>query len=92
MTHQRLLKKLTYYDICYRTHEFIKSLLTTTKLRVVVDGEASATVHVDSRVLHGTALSPLMVLLLINDIGDDMYSSMKLFADDCLLFRRMLSA
>ena len=51
-----------------------------------MDGEASATVHVNSGVPQGTELGPLMFLLFINDIGDNITSTIKLFADDCLLF------
>ena len=39
----------------------------------------------------GTVLGPLMFLLYINDIGEDITSSVKLFADDCLLFRTIKS-
>ena len=91
VAHQRLLRKLEYYGICDKTHGWIKTWLTTRKQRVVVDGEAFTTVHVDSGVPQGTVLGPLMFLLFINDIGDDIGSSIKLFADDCLLFRTISS-
>ena len=44
---------------------------------------------VTSGVPQGTVLGPLMFLLYINDIGEliDNSTSIKLFADDCLLFR-----
>ena len=36
----------------------------------------------------GTVLGPLMFLLYINDIGDHLnHSTIRLFADDCLLYR-----
>ena len=73
--------------VCDKTHAWIKTWLTNRTQRVVVDGEASATVHVDSGVPQGTILGPIMFLLFINDIGDTIDSSIKLFADDCLLFR-----
>ena len=40
----------------------------------------------------GTVLGPLMFLLFINDIGDNITSTIKLFADDCLLFRTIKSS
>ena len=60
---------------------------------MVVDGEASSTVglHGDSGVPQGTVLGPLMFLLFINDIGDKINSTIKLFADDCLVFRTISS-
>ena len=87
VAHQHLLRKLAFYGIDNKTNEWIRIWLTTRNQRVVVDGEASTTVHVDSGVPQGTVLGPLMFLLFINDIGDNITSTIKLFADDCLLFR-----
>ena len=89
--HQRLLNKIDHYGIRNKTKGWIQTWLTTTSQRVVVDGEASETVHVDSGVPQGTVLGQLMFLLYINDFGDNITSSIKLFADDCLLFRNIKS-
>ena len=40
-----------------------------------------------SCVLQRTALVQLMLLLYINNIGENITSHIKLFTDDCLLFR-----
>ena len=54
----------------------------------VLEGMASQPVKVKSGVPQGTVLGPLMFLLYINDIADDIkHSSVRLFADDCLLYR-----
>ena len=53
---------------------------------VVVDGVSSPPVHVSSSVPQGTVLGPLMFLLCINDIGPDCSSSIRLFADDTILY------
>ena len=84
--HRRLLMKLDHYGIRDHTHEWIRQWLTTRKQRVVLDGEASSEVHVDSGVPQGTVLGPLMFLLYVNDIGEGVNSEVKLFADDCLLY------
>ena len=89
VAHQRLLKKIEFYGISDNTNAWIKTWLTTRTQKVVVDGDASSTVHVDSGVPQGTVLGPLMFLLYINDIGDKIDSTIKLFADDCLLFRQI---
>lgn len=91
VAHQRLLSKLKYYGIRDVTLSWISTWLTTRTQRVVVDGEASTSVHVTSGVPQGTVLGPLMFLLFINDIGDEVDSTIKLFADDCLLMRRIAS-
>jgi len=91
VAHHRLLSKLKYYGIRDVTLSWISTWLTTRSQRVVVDGETSKTVHVTSGVPQGTVLGPLMFLLFINDIGDEVDSTIKLFADDCLLMRRITS-
>ena len=35
----------------------------------------------------GTILGPLMFLLYINDIDTDILSTIRLFADDCIIYR-----
>ena len=47
---------------------------------------SSPPVHVLSGVLQGTVLGPLMFLLYINDIGHDCSSTIRLFADDTILY------
>ena len=43
------------------------------------------------QVQSGTVLGPLMFLLYINDIKCDISSHLKLFADDCILYRTINS-
>lgn len=87
--HQRLLYKLEYYGISGNTIDWIRSWITTRTQTVVVDGESSSEVHVASGVPQGTVLGPLLFLLFINDIGEGIDSSIKLFADDCVLIRQV---
>ena len=54
--------------------------------RVVVDGESSELVRVESGVPQGTVLGPLMFLLYIN-ITNGLTSNIRLFADDCIIYR-----
>ena len=55
------------------------------------DGEESRSVIVKSGVPQGTVLGPLMFLLYINDIGENIGSSVKLFADDSLVYMAVSS-
>ena len=66
---------------------WINSWLTERFQRVVVDGEASSFVKVTLGVPQGTVLGPLIFLLFINDIHENLDSTLRLFADDALLYR-----
>ena len=86
--HQRLLSKLEHYGVTGSLWNWIQNWLTTRTQTVVLEGMASQPVKVKSGVPQGTVLGPLMFLLYINDITDDIkHSSVQLFADDCLLYR-----
>ena len=54
---------------------------------VVVDGISSSSVSVLSGVPQGTVLGPLLFLIYVNDIASGVSSSIRLFADDCILYR-----
>ena len=54
--------------------------------QVVLEGDYSEKSCVKSRVLQGTVLGHLYFLLFVNDIGNDITSKIKLFADDTLLY------
>ena len=56
---------------------------------VVLDDFSSNHLKVESgvHVPQGTVLGPIMFLLYINDISVGISSSLRLFADDCVLYR-----
>ncbi len=55
--------------------------------RVVVDGATSTRAVVESGVPQGSVLGPLLFLLYINDLPASVRSKVRLFADDCVLYR-----
>ena len=58
---------------------------------MLVEGQASPSVPVVSGVPHGTVLGPLLFLLYINDLPEKVSSTVRLFADDSLLYRKIKS-
>ncbi|PFX15469.1 putative RNA-directed DNA polymerase from transposon X-element [Stylophora pistillata] len=84
--HQRLISKLDYYGIRGNLKSWITTWLTCGEQSVVIDGLSSPAVHASSGVPQGTVLGPLMLLLYINDIGDNCNSAIRLFADDTILY------
>jgi len=87
--HKRLLSKLSHYGISHgtNTYSWIKNFLTGRTQRVVVEGHGSRTVEVSSGVPQGTVLGPILFLAFINDLPHHVKSQIRLFADDCLLYR-----
>ena len=53
--------------------------------------DASDPVPVLSGVPKGLVLGPVLFLIFINDLPDNIRSSVRLFADDCVLFRNIKS-
>ena len=71
--------------------QWIKSFLTNRTQRVVVNGTCSSPCGVTSGVLQGSVLGPILFLIYINDITSNIHSQLRLFADDCLVYRPIYS-
>jgi len=89
--HNRLLHKLRHYGIKGNTWKWISAFLKQRSQRVVVDGKHSQWTSVDSGVPQGTVMGPLLFLLHINDLPKCVTSQVRLFADDCLIYRAIKS-
>ena len=87
--HDGLLSKLKHYGIDDKIWLWISNFLKQRKQHVVVDGIQSDLVTVDSGVPQGTVLGPILFLLHINDIPSVISSKVRLFADDCLVYREI---
>ena len=87
----RLLFKLKKSGLNDKLLIWVKSWLTDRTQKVVVDGSHSRKEPVVSGVPQGTVLGPLLFLVYINDINSDIKSTLRLFADDSLLYRQVTS-
>ena len=67
----------------------LKNYLTGRQQRVVLNGETSSWLNVTAGVPQGSVLGPLLFLVYINDLPDEITSSCKIFADDTSLFSKI---
>ena len=89
--HERLLMKLDHLGIRGSTLKWIENFLTDRTQQVVVEGQKSDVGRVTSGVPQGSVLGPTLFLAYINDIGSDIKSTVRLFADDTALYRDIKS-
>ena len=87
--HQRLLLKLKAHGIGNDLINWIEEWLTHRRQRVIVAGEISNWKSVLSGVPQGSVLGPILFLIYINDLEDDISSKVLKFADDTKVFRRV---
>ena len=87
--HRELLHKLDHYGVRGPLHSWLSTFLTQRSMKVVLEGESSDAVAVESGVPQGTVLGPILFLCHINDLPSCVESEVRLFADDCLLYRQI---
>ena len=71
--------------------DWISSFLSERSQRVVCGGSTSGECEVASGVPQGSVLGPSLFLVYINDLPEQVRSTTRLFADDCLLYRKINS-
>ena len=86
MWHEGLIFKLEQNGISGSLLNLFKNYLFKRKQRVVLNGAASSYFEIESGVPQGSVLGPLLFLIYINDLEKDVFSSIKFFADDTMIF------
>ena len=85
--HERLLLKLNLLGIDGNLPSWMRYVLTRQQQRVVINGVYSNWANVTSGVPQGLVLGPLLFLLYVNNLDTVIqHSTIKLFADDVLLY------
>ena len=84
--HQGLLYKLECIRITGDVLKWFQSYLQNRQQRVILDGSNSKWGVIPAGVPQGSVLGPLLFLIYINDITENIKSNIKLFADDTSLY------
>lgn len=86
VSHSLLIHKLDHYGIKGKTNAWIKGFLSDRTQRVVIEGVKSDIINVESGVPQGSVLGPSLFLYYINDMPDNISSTVRLFADDTIAY------
>lgn len=89
VNHQLLLHKLSHLKIDPQVLQFIRIFLANRTQFVSINETDSPEVAVHSGVPQGSVLGPLLFLIYINDLPSNICSPVCLFADDCVLYRKI---
>ena len=84
--HSKFLMKLYPYGCRGSTLSWIQAFLSNREQKVVIEGEESDTVPVTSGVPQGSVLDPILFLVYINELPQDIVSQVCLFADDTSIY------
>ena len=84
--HERLIYKLKSMEVSDSLLKFIQRFLSNRFQRVLPNGQTSEWLPVKVGVPQGSILGPLFFLIYINDLSENIESTVKLFADDTSLF------
>ena len=84
--HEELIFKLKQNSIFGEILHILSDFLNNRTQMVVLNGKNSSWTNVHAEVPQGPILGPLLFLIYINDLSDNLTSNAKLFADDTSLF------
>ena len=90
--HKGLIHKLQCNKICGNLLMLLQDFLHNRKQRVILNGQASECQPASSGVPQGSVLGPLLFIVYINDIVENVKYDIRLFADDTSLFSRVNDA
>lgn len=89
VSHQLLFLKLSKLNIDQQVLTWIKHFLSNRTQFVTANDFNSTVSPVNSGVPQGSVLGPLLFLIYVNDLPNVVNSSIKLFADDCVVYREI---
>lgn len=91
VSHEKLIKKVQSAIGNCSVVRWIKNYLSDRTQYVEINNETSSIATVTSGVPQGSVLAPLLFLIFINDLPLNIPVTVKLFADDCILYNEINS-
>ena len=86
---RRLLVKLSGYGVGDKIRRWVEAFLTGRRMRVSVNGSFSSWSPVSSGVPQGSVLGPVLFLLYVNDIPENVKCDIKIFADNTKVWKNI---
>ena len=86
MWHEGIIRKLKRNGISGNLLSLLPDFLRNRKQRLILNGQRSFWANINAGVPQGFILGPLLFLIYINDLPDNLQCNSKLFADDTSLF------
>lgn len=86
--HKRLINKVKAHGITGNLVSWIEDWLSDRKQRVVINGKSSDWTNVSSGVPQGSVLGPILFIIYINDIDENIKCKISKFADDTKIANR----
>ena len=85
--HQRLIAKMKSYGISEGICKWVEMFLCNRKQKVVINDAHSEWETVTSGVPQGSVLGPVLFVIFINDLPQEVISELLLYADDAKIYR-----
>ena len=85
--HSGLLFKLKRHGIRGNMLQIIESFLSHRLQRVSINGQNSEWAEIEAGVPQGSVLGPLLFLIYINDLAEEVDYEIRIFADDTFIFQ-----
>ena len=84
--HKGFIFRLEQNRILDKILNIITDFISFRKKKLILNGQASPWVSIEASVSQGSILGPLLFFIYINDLCDNLSTTVKIFADDTSLF------